>query len=131
SPGEPIATGVRSFMEARLGHDFGRVRIHAGEKAAASARSLGARAYAFGHHVVFGAGLYRPNTTAGRRLLAHELAHVSQQSGGDFGRGAGRSSLRAPVSGVVQLQVEPGNEEEEVTGAELFERASSTRLAEV
>lgn len=68
-------------MERRLGHDFSRVRVHTDSRAVESARSLGARAYTVGSDVVFGAGEYAPSATEGRRLLAHELTHVVQQSG--------------------------------------------------
>jgi hypothetical protein len=61
-------------------YDFGQVRVHTDAKAAESARAMNARAYTFGREIVFGAGQYAPQTSAGRRLLAHELAHVAQQS---------------------------------------------------
>lgn len=80
SGGEHLPGEVRTFMERRLGHDFENVRIHADGRAAASARSLGARAYTAGNHVVFGAGEYAPGSRPGRALLAHELAHVVQQA---------------------------------------------------
>jgi hypothetical protein len=79
APGQPLDTGIREFMEPRFGQDFSRVRVHADPAAAGSAESIGARAYTVGHHVVFGAREYRPGTADGRRLLAHELAHVAQQ----------------------------------------------------
>lgn len=79
SPGRPLDTPVRSAMESRFGHDFGHVRIHDDGTAAASAAAVDADAYAVGSHVVFGAGRYAPGSTAGRYLLAHELAHVVQQ----------------------------------------------------
>jgi hypothetical protein len=68
-------------MEPRFGADFGHVRVHTDDRAAASARAVAARAYTVGSHLVFGDGTYSPGTTSGRRLLAHELAHVVQQSG--------------------------------------------------
>lgn len=80
SPGQPIDLAAREFMAPRFGCDFSRVQVHADEKAADSARAVGARAYTFGQHVVFGAGEYQPASQAGRRLLAHELTHVTQQS---------------------------------------------------
>lgn len=80
--GRPLAPGVRAFMEARLGHDFGRVRIHADAGAAQAARAIDARAYATGHDIVFAAGQFAPETVAGQGLLAHELTHVVQQSRG-------------------------------------------------
>jgi Domain of unknown function (DUF4157) len=60
---------------------FANVRVHADERAAESARALGARAYTIGSDIVFGGGTFAPQTPAGRRLLAHELAHVVQQRG--------------------------------------------------
>jgi hypothetical protein len=68
-------------MERRFSHDFSRVRIHADSEAADSARSVGALAYTVGREVVFGAGRYQPGSSAGRQLIAHELAHVVQQNG--------------------------------------------------
>jgi hypothetical protein len=69
-------------MEPRFGHDFSRVRIHADESAAKSAAAVEASAYTVGHDVVFGAGQYAPDTSRGRSLLAHELAHIVQQPPG-------------------------------------------------
>ncbi len=82
SPGEPLDREARAFMEPRFGHDFSRVRVHADSKAAESARAVNAYAYTVGQDVVFGAGQYAPGTSEGRRLLAHELAHVLQKSEG-------------------------------------------------
>ncbi len=82
SPGRPLDPGARAFFEPRLGHDFGRVRVHTDTRAAQSAAAVQARAYAVGPNVVFAAGQYAPQSDAGRRLLAHELVHVVQQSKG-------------------------------------------------
>jgi hypothetical protein len=57
------------------------VRVHADQSAAASARSLSARAYTIGKDIVFGAGEFSADNREGRRLLAHELTHVVQQGG--------------------------------------------------
>jgi hypothetical protein len=78
-PGQPLDHETRAFMEPRFGHDFTRVRVHTDEKAQESARAVNAQAYTVGMDVVFGAGHYAPGTTGGRKLLAHELAHVLQQ----------------------------------------------------
>ena len=77
--GRPLDAGVRGAMEGRLGHDFSHVRVHTDDRAVATARALGASAYALGSDVMFDAGRYAPYTAAGRTLLAHELAHVVQQ----------------------------------------------------
>jgi soluble lytic murein transglycosylase-like protein len=81
-PGEVLQAPVRTELEARFGHDFSDVRIHAGARANESAREAGAAAYTIGRDIVFGAGRYASGTPAGRRLLAHELAHVVQQDMG-------------------------------------------------
>jgi hypothetical protein len=68
-------------MEPRFRQDFSEVRVHTDGQAAESARVVGARAYAFGKHIAFGAGQYAPRRLAGRWLLAHEMAHSRQQCG--------------------------------------------------
>lgn len=72
-------------MEPRFGHDFGKVRVHSDARASESARAVYASAYTVGEDIVFGAGRYAPETGEGRELLAHELAHVVQQSGREAG----------------------------------------------
>lgn len=84
SPGQPLDRSIRDLMEPRLSADFSPVRIHTDSRAAASAHSVDALAYTVGSHIVFAAGQYAPDTTAGRRLLAHELTHVVQQSRSSF-----------------------------------------------
>lgn len=81
SAGRPLDAATRSTMEARFGHDFGRVRVHTDARAAESARAVDARAYTAGSSIVFGEREYAPGTGSGRWLLAHELAHVVQQTG--------------------------------------------------
>lgn len=81
SNGQPLDTGTLAFMQSRFGHDFSRVRVHTDGEAAVSAQAVNARAYTQGEHIVFGRGEYEPQTNEGRRVLAHELAHVIQQGG--------------------------------------------------
>jgi len=80
SPGQPLDPATRDFFEPRFGYDFSGVRVHSDFEAAESARSVHALAFAVGHDVAMGSGQYAPHTDSGRRLLAHELAHVVQQS---------------------------------------------------
>jgi Domain of unknown function (DUF4157) len=80
-PGQPLAGELRAELESAFAFDFSRVRVHTDRQAELSAGAIGARAYTIANHVVFGAGTYAPQTAAGRRLIAHELAHVVQQSG--------------------------------------------------
>jgi hypothetical protein len=96
--GVPLDDETRAVMERHLGHDFGDVRVHAGGQAAEAARSIKARAYTVGNHVVFGEGAYAPGTPVGRRLLAHELTHVAQQTR-EGGIATGRPAVqRSPES---------------------------------
>ncbi|MGZ4870084.1 MAG: eCIS core domain-containing protein [Halobacteriota archaeon] len=78
SPGQPLDTATRAFMEPRFGHTFGNVRVHTDSRADESVRAMNARAYTVGRDVVFKVEYYKPETWEGRRLLAHELAHVIQ-----------------------------------------------------
>ena len=100
-PGQPLDGATRDYMESRFGHDFSRVRVHEDQSAGDSARAVDALAYTVGRDVVFAPGQYAPNTTPGRLLLAHELAHVVQQSAGipsmQSGLGIGRADDPAEV----------------------------------
>lgn len=77
-PGQPLEPQLRADMESRFGHDFGVVKVHTGEAAASSARSVNARAFTAGQRIVFGEGEYAPHSNSGVRLLTHELAHTVQ-----------------------------------------------------
>jgi len=79
--GRALDAATRGEFEARLGADLSRVRVHDDASAANSAAGLHADAYTLGEHIVFGPGNHRPDTPAGRHLLAHELAHTVQQGG--------------------------------------------------
>jgi hypothetical protein len=81
SGGQPLPETSRAFFEPRFGHDFSRVRVHTDSKAADTAQAVQAKAFTVGRDIVFGAGQYAPDSQGGRRLLAHELAHVVQQEG--------------------------------------------------
>ena len=80
SPGRPLEPVLRQDMEQRFGHDFSRVRVHSDVASEISARQVNAHAYTSGYDIVFGLGRFAPATLAGRRLLAHELTHVVQQT---------------------------------------------------
>ena len=80
SPGQPLEPATRAFFEPRFGYDLSGVRVHTGGAAEQSARDVNAHAYSVGHDVVFGSHQYAPGTTHGQTLIAHELAHVLQQT---------------------------------------------------
>lgn len=79
--GKPLPDPVRREMETRFGTDFRDVHIHDNPPAHLSAKLLRAEAFTHGSDIVFGAGRFMPGRQEGRYLLAHELAHVVQQSG--------------------------------------------------
>jgi len=81
SPGRSLDASTRAFMEPRFGRDFSGVRVHSDSASAESARAVNANAYTVGQHIVFDDGKYNPSSHAGKRLLAHELAHTVQQQG--------------------------------------------------
>jgi hypothetical protein len=103
--GQPLPAGERAFFEPRFGVDFSQVRIHHDGSADAAARSVGALAFTRGSNIVFRTDQYRPETMAGRQLLAHELTHVVQQgSARDSGLGVGVATdvvQRYPGDGMV------------------------------
>jgi len=80
--GSPLAPDVRGEMEARLGQDFGDVRVHTDAQAHESAKAVNAHAYTVGSNVVFQRDKYDPSSDEGKTMLAHELTHVAQQRSG-------------------------------------------------
>jgi hypothetical protein len=80
--GSPLAPDVRDEMQARLGHDFGDVKVHNDSQAHESARSVNAHAYTVGSNIVFQRDKYDPSSNEGKTMLAHELTHVVQQRSG-------------------------------------------------
>lgn len=138
SPGNPLPAAPRHDMEQRFGADLGAVRVHTDAAAAQSTRDVDALAYTAGTHVVFGAGRFAPGTGEGARLLAHELTHVIQQSGG-VPAGAHAEPERAPghdaaiqpahtsaarVGSVVQRAIKPEDVSSEMVGED-FELADA------
>ena len=83
SPGQPLDPATRASMETRFGYDFCGVRVHLGGSAEKSVEDVNAHAYTVGQHIVFGEGQFALGNRKGRRLLAHELTHVVQQSQAD------------------------------------------------
>jgi len=81
SEGSSLDYSTRNFMEPRFGFNFGDVRIHTDSNASKANASINARAFTMGNDIYFNHGEYNPETTQGRKLLAHELTHVVQQTG--------------------------------------------------
>jgi outer membrane protein OmpA-like peptidoglycan-associated protein len=77
--GQPLPKADETFMEKRFGVDFSGVRVHTDSNAIQMNRKLNAQAFTLGRDIYFGTGRYSPNISSGKRLLVHELTHVSQQ----------------------------------------------------
>jgi hypothetical protein len=103
--GQPLAAPHRGRIERAMHTDLSAVKIHADPAADRLANRIQARAFTSGSDVYFAQGQYRPGTEHGDHLLAHELAHVAQQSGGRIHR----STVQRPLS-------VPGEYEERAQG---------------
>lgn len=77
--GNPLPAQANAFFSSRMGYDFGEVKVHTDKDAADSAKDLNAKAFTVKNNIVFNEGQYNPESTEGKRLMAHELAHVVQQ----------------------------------------------------
>ncbi len=111
--GQPLEPALRQDMGQRFGHDFARVRVYADSAAEQSAWDVNANAYTVGHDIVFGAGRFAPGTHDGRRLIAHELTHVVQQSG------AGAASLQRQPTGTSGGAAPPTDEIAFIVGGDV------------
>lgn len=79
--GRSLSGEIRAEMERAFGTDFSGVKIHTDANAVRLNRNLRSQAFTRGQDIFFNDGQYHPETSEGKRLLAHELAHVVQQSG--------------------------------------------------
>lgn len=78
--GNKMDEATRIQMEAGFGTNFGNVNIHTDSAAIQMSRQLHAHAFTHGNDIFFNKGKYSPETSEGKRLLAHELAHTLQQN---------------------------------------------------
>jgi hypothetical protein len=111
--GRPLEPELRSDMEARLGSDFGDVRVHDDGRAHDSAVAVNAHAYTVGSNIVFQRDRYDPSSPAGQETIAHELTHVVQQRNGPVDG--------SPAAGGIKVS-DPGDR---------FEREASANAARV
>ncbi|MCB0535021.1 MAG: DUF4157 domain-containing protein, partial [Saprospiraceae bacterium] len=77
--GKPLSGKTLTSMNWAFGANFSHVRIHTGSQASEFSQGLRARAFTYGSDIYFNHGQYNPESSEGKRLLAHELAHVMQQ----------------------------------------------------
>lgn len=117
---------TRRSMETAFRSNFGDVRVHTGSAAGAAARGRRAAAYTLGRDIVFAPGRYAPETGPGRRLLAHELAHVLQQRRGD-----GDSERRSESGSAGPLEQQAGRAAQEAAAGQVVQTALSPAPAAV
>lgn len=98
--GQPLDSGARASLEPAFGVDFGNVRVHTGSQADQLNRDLSARAFTTGSDIFFRQGEYRPGSSSGRELLAHELTHVVQQGGAAGAAPEGETQAKLTVGAV-------------------------------
>ena len=79
--GQQLPDGTRGLMEDKMGANFEDVKVHNDDKSAQLNKDIGAQAFTHGKDVYFNQGKYSPESTDGKKLLAHELTHVVQQNG--------------------------------------------------
>ncbi|MEU5268982.1 DUF4157 domain-containing protein [Streptomyces hygroscopicus] len=118
--GHPLDPSVRRDLEEQLGHDLGQVRLHTDRDAGRLTELLGADAVAVGQDIFFREHTYRPGTTEGQRLLAHELLHTIQNPHGLGTLRAGRDL------GAVSLPQDAIEREAESTAQELASGRTTT-----
>jgi Domain of unknown function (DUF4157) len=80
--GAPLPDATRKLFEAKFQRPLDDVRIHDDAGADDSAKKIDALAYTRGNDIYFRSGAYDPTGSEGKKLLAHELAHVVQQRPG-------------------------------------------------
>jgi hypothetical protein len=105
---DSIMQSAPSHEASHKRYDFGQVRVHTDSRAAESARAVNARAYTVAHNMVFAADQYAPETKEGRRLLAHELTHVIQQSA--VGTDLEHSSMISRIMPLIQRTLGDGHD---------------------
>ena len=97
--GSPLPDPVRAYMEPRFGVDFRQVRVHTGSDALQMNQAVGAQAFTHGSDIYFGEG----HSPTHLELIAHELTHVVQQSGG-VSLQTKRPHAPLPVNATLSLQ---------------------------
>jgi len=105
SSGRGLCGPIQRDIEAKMGEEFGDVRIHTGQDAAQACEEVNARAFTAGNHIVFNSGEFDPQSPEGRCVLAHEMAHVKQQTGGTL-------SLLPQADSALEVDPDPALERE-------------------
>jgi uncharacterized protein DUF4157 len=103
--GAPLPEPLRDEMEVHLGVSLTGVRLHDDAPAHAAAAAVHAHAFTVGEDIYFARGALAPGSPDGRRLLAHELAHVAQALEGRVAALAGDRRVSQPSDPLEQEAV--------------------------
>jgi hypothetical protein len=126
--GHPLDSRTQDSMGASFNQDFSGVRVHDDSASHQAARDLNARAFTTGRDIYFSPGAYNPNSDSGRKLLAHELTHVAQQSGGASSVSASGFSVSHPSD---PLERQADQVSEAVMRGEMFPPISTSSTSVV
>src|SRR6185503_8195963 len=94
--GSALPKDTREKMESGFGTDFNDVKVHTDKDAVQMNEQIGARAFTHGNDIYFNNGEYKPGTSSGDHLLAHELTHTVQQGRGAQRKPAGIQKIASP-----------------------------------
>ncbi|MCL4298020.1 MAG: DUF4157 domain-containing protein [Anaerolineae bacterium] len=114
--GQSLDRTTRSSMEQAFGVDFRGVRVHTGAQASQAARDINATAFTHGQDIFFDEGKFQPGTSAGDRLLAHELTHTIQQ------RGNGRVQTKSTSEFAISQPGEPEEQEADLVAEQVVQK---------
>lgn len=120
--GSSLSDTTNTYMSNAFGTDFSSVNIHTGNDAVQMNEELGAKAFTHGADIYFNKGEFSPNSTSGKKLLAHELTHVVQQGASS----SKQNHIQQKVEGnMIQRAV---TETKQESHAGLFELSTHTPL---
>lgn len=95
--GKPLSKSDHAFFSSKMNYDFNGVKIHTGTDAADSAKGIHAKAYTVGNNIVFNDGNYNTTSYEGKKLMAHELAHVIQNNNNNTPKNALHRQITTPL----------------------------------
>jgi len=110
--GKPLPANTNAFFSSRMDYDFSNVKVHTGKEASDSAKGLNAKAYTIKNNIVFKEGHFDTDTLEGKKLIAHELTHVIQQSTGSGKIQTQAGPLLTPAQEAAAIQFNRRNYDE-------------------
>ncbi|BAZ16710.1 hypothetical protein NIES4071_85880 [Calothrix sp. NIES-4071] len=122
--GQPMADDIRQPMEQAFGADFSGVKIHTDSRSHDLNQSVQARAFTTGSDIFFRQGEYSPGSNGGKELLAHELTHVVQQSGGAVQKKS--VSTIAQKENKIQAKASPTSSKKKASATDLKEKPKTS-----